>query len=320
MGNHSDLAKGGNKYWENINGDEQVFDSSMRHVFPDVKASHIQRKYRDVAYADRSKSKKLDIYLPDKGDGTFPVIVFIHGGAWCMGDKGDMQVKPFMMLLQDGYAVVSVNYRLTGEKGFPAGLMDCKTAVRFLKANAEKYHLDADRIGLAGDSAGANIVLMIGATVNHPELSDLTLGYADWNTRVKCIVSWYAPTDIAKMYEQLRETGLNYISEDDPTTYEARYVGGSMNSVPAEIVNLASPIYHINTDMPPILLQHGYKDRLVPYQQSETFYEKAVKIVGKEHITLELFENAGHADLRFETAKNMERIRAFFDKYLKDME
>lgn len=297
-----------------------MFGSSVRHILPDVKTSHIQRKYQDVAYADRSELEKLDIYLPDKGDGPFPVIVFIHGGAWCMGDKDDMQVEPFMALLQDGYAVVSVNYRLTGEEGFPAGLMDCKTAIRFLKANAEKYHLDVERIGLAGDSAGANLVLMIGTTVDHPELNDLTLGYADQDTRVKCIVSWYAPTDIAKMYEQLRKTGLNYISEDDPTTYEARYVGGSMNGVPAEKVNLASPIYHINKDMPPILLQHGYKDRLVPYQQSETFYEKAVKIVGKENITLELFENAGHADSRFETAKNMARVRVFFDRYLKDME
>lgn len=205
-----------------------MFGSSVRYVLPYAKTSHIKRKYRDVVYADRSEFEKLDTYLPDKGDGSFPVIVFIHGGAWCMGDKDDMQVEPFMALLQDGYAVVSVNYRLTGEEGFPAGLMDCKTAVRFLKANAEKYHLDAERIGLAGDSAGANLVLMIGTTVDHPELSDLTLGYADQDTRVKCIVSWYVPTDISKMYEQLRETGLNYISEDDPTTYEARYVGGSI--------------------------------------------------------------------------------------------
>lgn len=236
------------------NGDEQMFDSSVRQILPDKNASHIQRKYRDVVYADRSRFEKLDIHLPEKGDGPFPVIVFIHGGAWCMGDKDDMQVRPFMSLLQDGYAVASVNYRLTGEKGFPAGLMDCKAAVRFLKANAEKYHLDAERMGLAGDSAGPNLVLMIGTTVDHPELNDLTLGYADQDTKVKCIVSWYAPTDIVNMYKQLRETGLNYISQDDPATYEARYVGGSMNSGPAEKVNLASPIYHINEDMPPILL------------------------------------------------------------------
>lgn len=297
-----------------------MFGNSMRHILPDIKASHIQRKYLDVVYANRSEFEKLDIYLPDEGDGLFPVIVFIHGGAWCMGDKSDMQVKPFMSLLQDGYAVVSVNYRLTGEEGFPAGLIDCKAAIRFLKANAKKYHLDAERMGLAGDSAGANLVLMLGTTVNHPELNDLTLGYANQDTTVKCIVSWYAPTDIAKMYEQLRETGLNYISEDDPTTYEARYVGGSMNCVPAEKVRLASPICHINKDMPPILLQHGCNDRLVPYQQSKTFYEKAVKIVGKENITLELFKNAGHADFQFETSKNMARVRAFFDRYLKDME
>ena len=91
-----------------------MFGNSDRHILPGIKASHFQRKYRDIVYADRSEYEKLDIYLPDEGDGPFPVILFIHGGAWCMGDKGDMQVKPFMALLRDGYAVASINYRLAG--------------------------------------------------------------------------------------------------------------------------------------------------------------------------------------------------------------
>lgn len=277
----------------------------------------IKPDYADIAYAKCSKAETLDIYLPDNGSGPFPVIVFIHGGAWCMGDKRDWQSRPFLALTQNGYAVVSINYRLVHEARFPASLQDCKAAIRFLKANAQEYCLDSKRMGLAGDSAGGNLVLMLGTTERHPALTDLTLGYPEQDTRVRCIVSWYAPTDIGKMYAQLRESGLNQISEYDSGTYEAQYLGGSIRSIPDEKLQLASPIYHIHKEMPPILLQHGYRDNLVPYQQAETFYEKAVSIVGKEHITLELFDNAGHADSIFETARNMTRIRAFFDKYLK---
>ena len=277
----------------------------------------VKPDYADIAYASQSEAETLDIYLPNRGRRPLPVIVFIHGGAWCMGDKRDWQSRPFLTLVDAGYAVASINYRLIYDGDFPASITDCKAAVRFLKANAARYQLDPERIGLAGDSTGGNLVLMLGTTEDHPELMDLSLGYPEQDTRVRCIVSWYAPTDIGKMYEQLRESGLNYISEDDPTTYEARYLGGSIRSLPDEKLRLASPIYHIHEDMPPILLQHGIRDNLVPCQQAETFYEQAVPIVGKDQITLELFENAGHADAKFETTKNMARVRAFFDQYLK---
>ena len=278
----------------------------------------MQRNYLDIPYAKHSRAQRLDICLPDRGEGPFPVILFIHGGAWCMGDKRDWQSKPFMALRENGYAVVSINYRLIHEAIFPASVIDCKAALRFIKANAGQYHLDPERIGLAGDSAGANLVLMLGTTEGNPALEDLSLGYPEQDTRVKCIVSWFAPTDIGRMYAQLRESGLNHISEDDPTTYEARYLGGSIASLPEETLHLASPIYHIDKAMPPVLLQHGNRDDLVPCKQSETFYERAVQVVGKDYVTLELLHNAGHADAKFETAKNMASVRAFFDKYLKD--
>lgn len=294
-----------------------MVDEALLHMLPDANITHIRRKYLDVAYADRSDFERLDIYLPDEGDGPFPTIVFIHGGAWYACDKRDTQVEPFLTLLPHGYAVVSVNYRLSDEAIFPAGLLDCKAALRFLKANAMQYGLDADRMALAGQSAGANYVLMLVTTEGNPALEDLSMGWAGQNTAVRCAVSWYAPTDIFTMYEQLRQNGKQALAHDDPASPEARYLGGRLDSVPLEQIQMASPLHHIRPNMPPILLQHGDNDSLVPYQQSVTFHELAKTVGNEGNITLELFHGAEHADPAFETPESMERVRIFFDTYLK---
>lgn len=292
-------------------------DKSFVHMLPDAEVSHIRRKFLDIPYADRSEFEKLDIYLPDEGEGPFPTIIFIHGGAWYACDKRDTQIEPYLSLLPHGYAIAGINYRLSGEAPFPAGLQDCKAAVRYLKANANKYCLDAGRMALAGQSAGAYYVLMLAVTEGKQELEDLSMGWNDQDTSVRCVVSWYAPTDIPKMHEQLCRNEKKAFSQDDPSSPEARYLGGRISSFSPEVLKLSSPIYHIHPDIPPILLQHGYDDALVPYQQSETFYEQAVKVTDSGRVTLELFKGAGHADAVFETEENMERVRKFFDACLK---
>ena len=101
-----------------------------------AEVSAIKRKWQDIAYANLSPSQKLDIYLPDEGDGPFPVIVSVHGGAFMFGDKVDGQLTPMLEGLKRGYAVVSINYRLSGEALFPANITDVKAAIRGVKANA----------------------------------------------------------------------------------------------------------------------------------------------------------------------------------------
>ena len=122
---------------------------------PGAKNQDIKNKFLDIAYADKSKAEKLDIYLPNEGKGPFPVIIFIHGGAFMFGDKADDQVNPALEGVKRGYAVVSVNYRMSGEAVFPAAIQDVKAAIRFVRANAAKYHLDPKRIASFGNSAGA---------------------------------------------------------------------------------------------------------------------------------------------------------------------
>jgi integrase len=122
---------------------------SMNETFsllPQADISHIQRKWLDIPYAKLSNSQTLDIYLPDEGDGPFSVILHIHGGAFAIGDKRDMPVTAYLRGLERGYAVVSVNYRLSGEAIFPAGLQDLKAAIRWQRANQEYYHLDGSKI------------------------------------------------------------------------------------------------------------------------------------------------------------------------------
>ena len=129
---------------------------------PPANTDHIKRKFLDIPYASLSPAQKLDIYLPDEGEGPFPVIVWIHGGAFMGCDKADLQVLPAIEGLKRGYAVVSINYRLSGEARFPAPVYDAKAAVRWIRANAQRYHFDPGRIAAWGSSAGAYLAIDVG--------------------------------------------------------------------------------------------------------------------------------------------------------------
>jgi acetyl esterase/lipase len=113
------------------------FRSRDEHLHPPMMdVGHIRRKWLDITYANQSPTQKLDIYLPEEGEGLFPVIFYVHGGGWQMCDKRDVQISPILQGLERGYAVVSINYRLSGEAIFPAQIYDVKSALRFIKANA----------------------------------------------------------------------------------------------------------------------------------------------------------------------------------------
>jgi acetyl esterase/lipase len=136
----------------------------------------ISRRWMDLPYAATSGAQRLDLYLPAEGKGPFPVILSIHGGAFLGGDKGDRQVIPMLEGLERGYAVVSINYRLSGEAIWPAQIHDCKAAVRWVRANAKQYRLDPDKIATWGGSAGGHLSAMVGTSGDVGSLEDLTLG------------------------------------------------------------------------------------------------------------------------------------------------
>ena len=155
--------------------------------------SGIKTKYIDLPYATLSESQKLDIYLPD-GKGPFPVILSIHGGGFMVGDKGDGQVEPMLRGLKQGYAVVAINYRLSGEAIWPAQIYDCKAAVRWIKANAQKYNLDADHIVAWGGSAGGHLSSLLGTSAGVEKLEGAELGNAGQSSRIQAVIDWFGPT------------------------------------------------------------------------------------------------------------------------------
>lgn len=282
-----------------------------------VKTDQFNRKWLDIPYVNESPSQKLDIYLPEDRDGPFPVILSIHGGAFKAGDKGDNQVIPMLEGINRGYAVVSINYRLSQEAKFPAQIFDVKAAVRWIRAHSKQYHFNPDKIAAWGGSAGGHLSALLGTSADVSELEDLSLGNADQSSRVQAVVDWFGPTDFLKMDEQLKESKVKdpqkHSVADSP---ESELIGKNLEDAP-ELVMSANPETYITPDDPPFFIQHGFIDRLVPYQQSVYLAQKLEAVVGREKVLLELFQDTGHGGPAFSTEENLNKVFGFLDKYLK---
>lgn len=278
---------------------------------------NIKRKWLDLSYASKSPAQKLDIYVPNEGDGPFPVILSIHGGAFKGGDKADGQVNPMLEGLKRGYAVVSINYRLSGEAIFPAQIFDVKAAVRWIRANAKQYKLNPGKIASWGGSAGGHLSAMVGTSGGVKELEDLTQGNADQSSRVQAVVDWFGPTDFLRMDEQLKESKVkNPQIHSVPDSPESELIGKNLADAP-ELVKRANPETYITPDDPPFFIQHGLIDHLVPYQGSVNLAKKLGAIIGKEKVSLELLPGTDHGGPNYETEQNISKVFAFIDKYLK---
>ena len=289
---------------------------------PPAYTHYIRRRYLDVPYtpfAKRALSHTLDIYLPDEGEGPFPVILSFHGGAFMGCDKSDLQLLPMLEGLQRGYAVVAVNYRLSWEATFPALVQDVKAAVRWVRGNADWYYLDPERVAAWGGSAGGYLSAMLGVSAGISELEDLSLGNPDQPCHVQAVVDWFGPTNFLKMDEQLVASGLSpmkgmeHSGEDSP---ESLLLGGQLAKIP-ERVKAANPETYIGENAAPFLIQHGVADFTVPVQQSIGLAENLKRICGNDRVVLELFEGFEHGDHRFASPVNVNRVLDFIDRYLK---
>ena len=280
---------------------------------PEADTAHIARKMFDIAYADRSPAQRLDIYWPADGDGPFPVIVAIHGGAFMGGDKRDAQLEPMLAGLARGYAVVSINYRMSGEALFPALVHDVKAAIRWVRANAAQFLFDPARIAVWGGSAGGYLSLMAGVAANVPALDDPSLGNSDQPCHVQAVVDWFGPTDFLKMDAQLAESGMAPPAEfahSGANSPESLLLGRTITEVP-DLVRTANPETYLHMGAPPFFIQHGDCDDTVPHQQSTRFAACAHLLLGKEKVRLELLPGARHADPAFVTPQNVQKVLAF---------
>lgn len=272
--------------------------------------------FTEVAYADESTAQRMDIYIPE-GRGPFPAVVYIHGGGFFTGDKSAGKTYTDF-LVENGYVAISINYRLSGEATFPAAVHDCKAAVRYLRAHAETYRIDANNIGSWGDSAGGNLAAMLGTSSGDPFTEDLTLGNENFSSKVNATVDWFGPINFSTIVEEANTLELSGIMGLGVNTdLEARYMGLNSIEDDPEWVALANPMTYMDNEDAAFFIQAGNADPLVPYTQSTNFANALQAILGSEKVNFELIEGAGHGGQEFDVRSNLEKVITFFDAHLK---
>lgn len=254
--------------------------------------------HRNLSYLpDDHPRHKLDLYLPKDGK-NLPLVVWIHGGGWQNGSK---ERCPALPLVAKGFAVASINYRLTDVACFPAQIEDCKAAIRWLRAHASKYGYDPKRIGVWGASAGGHLVALLGTSGGVKELEGKE-GHLDQASNVQAVCDWFGPTDF---------TGMISREVNNPNGAVFKLLGGPI-SEKKELARLASPVQFVDKDDPPFLIMHGDEDRLVPVRQSELLHEKLKEAgVASELVVV---KGAAHG---LPGPENFRKVESFFRDQLK---
>jgi acetyl esterase/lipase len=258
--------------------------------------------FKDLEYVPGGHERqKLDIYVPPAAEGTLPLIVWVHGGAWRAGSKDWCQAIRF---LSEGYVVASVNYRLSQHAMYPAQIIDCKAAIRYLRANAAKYHINPDRIGVWGASAGGHLAALLGTTGNVTKFDEGP--NLEQSSRVQAVCDFFGPTDFSKIGDF--GSKMDHYAADSP---ESRLIGGPVKEKPEAVQN-ANPITYISKQDPPFLIVHGDADPLVPHNQSELLQE-ALAAAGVRS-RLHIVKGGGHG---FNDPEVNTLVERFFARTLK---
>lgn len=251
-------------------------------------------------------SLQLDLYLPES-DHPLPVVIWIHAGAWRMGNNKRTPAVP--LLTDAGFAVASIRYRLSFEALFPAQIIDCKTAVRFLRAHATTYNLNPGKIGAWGASAGGHLSAMLGTS---PHVAAFDTGtYLEQSSAVQAVCDWFGPTDFLQMdAHALPDSPFQHNDADSP---ESELVGGLIQENKDKVA-AANPITYITTPKIPFLIMHGNHDLLVPHHQSVLLAEALQTVQANvEFLTV---EGAGHGGEGFRTQAVRQTVLDFFKQHL----
>lgn len=260
---------------------------------------------RNIKYARASdRWLRLDIYRPKVMPAEkLPVLVWIFGGGWQSGSK---DFCPVAFIATQQVAVVSINYRLDKVAPFPAQIYDCKGVIRWLRANADKYHLDADHIGVTGVSAGGHLALLLATTPDDPKMEGDVGGNPGFSSRIQCACAFYPPTDLNGLVTDPAE-------RRNPRGIVGRLLGGPVADH-VDQANFASPLFHVSTNCAPVFLVHGSLDQVVPVDQSIRFYQ-AVKKAGVD-ARLEIIPGGAHGLIA--PPEIVRKIQRFFQQYLRE--
>lgn len=289
---------------------------SRRYSFPlrprhPPKVPEGTKVYADLAYVTNGHERqKLDLYLPEKADRPTPLVIWVHGGGWVAGDKKEGGSPVNAGYIKRGYAVASINYRLSGDAIFPAQIEDCKSAIRWLRAHAKEYNLDAAHIGVWGSSAGGHLAALLGSTGH---IKDFDVGeHLDQSSAVQAVSDYYGPTDLVQMdAHALPDARLKHNAPNSP---EARLVGGPIQEQPyRDRAARVNPITYLTKDAPPFLIIHGDADPTVPHHQSELL-NAALKQT-RVPVRFHTIKGAGHGT-GFGGKEIGEMTAAFFDHHL----
>ena len=268
------------------------------------------KSFRDLAYVGNGHARqKLDLFLPEQATNAVPLLIWIHGGAWLSGNKSECPPL-WQGFVQRGYAVASLDYRLSGDALFPAQIEDCKAAVRWLRAHAAEYRLDPERFGVWGSSAGGHLVALLGTSGDEKAFDvGANLGVS---SRVQAVCDYYGPTDLTQM--DVKAMPGTHLKHNDPQAPEARLIGGPVQDNKAKAAR-ANPITFVSTNaLPPFLIVHGDVDPVVPYNQSELLFD-ALKQAGA-NVHFHCIKGAEHGK-GFGGPEIGGMVSAFFDRWLK---
>lgn len=268
----------------------------------------------DIAYASNSASQTLDLILP-KGEGPFPLVILLHGGGFKFGDKQMSLVKNMFALTNAGYAVASVNYRLSGEAIFPAAVSDAKAAVRYLRANAEKYNLNPERFAIWGESAGAYLACMT-AFSDDQTLNGDVKDNLETSSAVKVLIDFYGPVSFYLMDQDATALG-NSSATGESGSFESDFIGKAINNLSDAEKQEIDPLTYINNRRPlAIWIQAGDADTNVPYTQSQRLAQACNQVYGSDSVYFEVLKGAVHEDDAFYTQDNLAALEAFLKEKL----
>ncbi len=259
----------------------------------------------DIEYAKVGEvSLKLDLHRPAVENP--PLIVYVHGGAWRAGSKKDV---PIGKLMEQGYAIASVDYRLSTQAVFPAQVHDIKAAIRFLRDNAQSLHVNASKIGILGSSAGGHLAALVGMSNGNKALEGKVGGHLDQSSDVQAIVSFYGASNLQTILSQSTDHGLSV------RIPALKLLLGDTPDKKPELAKLASPVAHLDKNDPPLLLIHGDADPQMPPQQSQEL-AKAYQAQGLP-VTLIFLPGSKHGGSEFYDDERAAIVAKFLDKALR---
>lgn len=248
---------------------------------------------------------KLDLYLPALATRP-PVVVWVHGGAWRSGSKDN---PPILRLTAKGFAVASVDYRLSPVAAFPAQAHDIKAAIRFLRGMAMAHGIAADKIAISGGSAGGHLAALVGVTSSVAELEGELGDHRDQSSAVQAIVVFYGASNLATILAQSTPHG---VSVRAPAL--ERLLGG-VPEAKVELARLASPVFHVDPSDPPLLWYHGDQDVQMPINQAHEMvgaYQKAGL-----RTDFEVVHGGAHGGKLFYTGEQMDQVAGFLSAALR---